>query len=196
MTSSPMSFEPARDQPAGTPASSATPGTPTADARALSAAELLYGDFALEYANTRRMLERYPDGKGEWRPHPRSRSLAELGTHVADIIYRGVWVLETDGMESGTRKPPAPMDSAAELLAHFEKGREQFVALLANADLEMLGQKWTLRRNGLVVQEHPRRILLRQLMMSHHVHHRAQLGVYYRLLGVPVPGTYGPSADD
>jgi uncharacterized damage-inducible protein DinB len=163
---------------------------------ALSPAELLYGDFPLEYANTRRMLERYPDGKGEWRPHPRSRSLAELATHVADIIYRGIAVLETDGMESGARASTPPLDSAKELLAHFETGRARFVKLLERATLESLAQPWTLRRNGLVMQEHPRRILLRQLMMSHHVHHRAQLGVYYRLLGVPVPGSYGPSADD
>ena len=174
---------------------SASADMPTVSA-ALSPAELLYGDFALEYANTRRMLERYPDGKGEWRPHPRSRSLAELATHVADIIYRGIAILETDGMESGARAPTAPMDSAAELLAYFEAGRARFVSLLERVDLEMLAQPWTLRRNGLVMQEHPRRILLRQLMMSHHVHHRAQLGVYYRLLGVPVPGSYGPSADD
>jgi uncharacterized damage-inducible protein DinB len=163
---------------------------------AISPAELLYGDFALEYANTRRMLERYPNGKGEWRPHPRSRSLAELATHVADIIYRGIAILETDGMESGARKPLVPMDSSAQLLEYFEAGRARFVTLLERADLNMLAQPWTLRRNGLVMQEHPRRILLRQLMMSHHVHHRAQLGVYYRLLGVPVPGSYGPSADD
>src|SRR3989442_9238065 len=76
----------------------------TSPVASLSAAELLYGDFALEYANTRRMLERYPDGKGEWRPHPRSRSLAELGTHVADIVYRGIAVLETNRMESGARR--------------------------------------------------------------------------------------------
>jgi len=174
----------------------ATPTSGTATHATLPPAELLYGDFALEYANTRRMLERYPDGKGDFRPHPRSRSLAELATHVADIIYRGVAVLESDGMEVGSRKPLTPMDSSAALLAHFESGRQRFVAMLAGADLETLGQTWRLRRQGLILQEHPRRILLRQLMMSHLVHHRAQLGVYYRLLEVPVPGTYGPSADD
>ena len=169
---------------------------PAATIPDISPAELLYGDFALEYANTRRMLERYPDGKGDWRPHPRSRSLSELGTHVADIIYRGIAVLESDGMESGTRPGRQPMDSAKELVAHFEAGRQRFVALLEKATLESLAQSWQLRRQGLVMVEQPRRILLRQLVMSHHVHHRAQLGVYYRLLGVPVPGSYGPSADD
>jgi uncharacterized damage-inducible protein DinB len=168
----------------------------TRAAAPLSTAELLFGDFALEYANTRRMLERYPDGKGDFRPHPRSRSLAELATHVADIVYRGIAVLESDGMESGARRPLTPMDSAAQLLAHFEAGRTRFAAMLAGVDLDVLAQTWRLRRGDVILQEHPRRILLRQLMMSHLVHHRAQLGVYYRLIGVPVPGTYGPSADD
>ncbi len=162
----------------------------------LSAAELLYGDFPAEYAATRRFLERYPDGKGNWRPHERSRSLDQLATHVADIVHRGVAVLETDGMELGQRQSLPLMDSARDLLAHFEAGLARFTAALAAADFDHLAQPWALRREGRVLLEHPRRILLRQMMMSHLVHHRAQLGVYYRLLGVPVPGAYGPSADD
>jgi uncharacterized damage-inducible protein DinB len=163
---------------------------------ALSPAELLYGDFAGEYAATRRILERYPDGKGEWRPHERSRTLAQLATHVADIVNRGTAVLETDGMEMGARTPLPPMDSARELLAYFEGGVAQFTAALSATDLDRLAEPWALRRDGRVLIEHPRRFLLRHMMMSHLVHHRAQLGVYYRLLGVAVPGAYGPSADD
>jgi uncharacterized damage-inducible protein DinB len=162
----------------------------------LPAAELLYGDFPAEHAATRRILERYPDGKGEWRPHERSRTLAQLATHVADIVNRGVNILESDGMDVAARKPLAPMDSARDLVAHFESGLARFNAALATADLDHLAQRWALRRGGHVLVEHPRRILLRQMMMSHLVHHRGQLGVYYRLLGVPVPGMYGPSADD
>jgi uncharacterized damage-inducible protein DinB len=170
--------------------------TSTGGSATLSVAELLYGDFPLEHASTRRTLERYPNGKGDWRPHERSRTLSQLATHVADIVNRGVAVLETDGMEVGTRQPVPPLDSASELLAHFEAGLTRLNAALANVDLEYLAQPWALRREGRVLIEHPRRILLRQMMMSHLVHHRAQLGVYYRLLGVPVPGAYGPSADD
>lgn len=162
----------------------------------LSPAELMYGDFAGEYASTRRMLERYPDGKGDWQPHPRSRSLSQLATHVADIVYRGVAVLDSNGMESGSRPQIANLDNAKQLLAHFESGLTRFNALLSQATYEHLAQPWSLRRDGRVLLEFPRRVLLRQLMMSHHVHHRAQLGVYYRLVGVPVPGMYGPSADD
>jgi uncharacterized damage-inducible protein DinB len=162
----------------------------------LSPAELLYGDFPAEHGATRRYLERYPDGKGEWRPHERSRTLAQLATHVADIVNRGVAVLETDGMDVGTRQPIVPMDSARELLAHFEAGLARLNSALAAADLDHLAKPWALRRDGRVLIEHSRRILLRQMMMSHLVHHRGQLGVYYRLLGVPIPGAYGPSADE
>jgi len=172
-------------------ASPATSGTATP-----SVAELLYADFALEHAATRRHLERYPDGKGDWRPHERSRTLSQLATHVADIVNRGVAILETDGMDVGSRQPVPPMDSARELLAHFEAGLARLTPALAVADLDYLAQPWALRRDGRVLIQHSRRILLRQMMMSHLVHHRAQLGVYYRLLGVPVPGSYGPSADD
>jgi uncharacterized damage-inducible protein DinB len=175
---------------------SAAPHTSIGGQGTLSVGELLYGDFPLEHASTRRTLERYPDGKGDWRPHERSRSLSQLATHVADIVNRGVAVLETDGMELGTRQPVPLLDSAHELLAHFETGLTRLNAALANVDLDFLAQPWALRREGRVLIQHPRRILLRQMMMSHLVHHRAQLGVYYRLLGVPVPGAYGPSADD
>lgn len=158
--------------------------------------ELLYDDFAGEHAATRRMLERYPDGKGSWRPHEKSRTLSQLATHVADIVNRGTMVLETDGMDVATRQPVAPLDSARDLVAHFDAAVERFSAALARADWDTLAQTWAMRRGAQVMLERPRRVLLRVLMMSHLVHHRGQLGVYYRLLGVPVPGVYGPSADD
>ena len=162
----------------------------------LPPAELLYGDFAAEWAVTRRVLERYPDGKGEWRPHQRSKSLGELATHVADIVNRGTAILETEGMEVGTRSAPPSLDSARELVAYLEDGLAKFKPALAAADYDRLAQPWAIRHAGRVIVEQPRRVMLRQIMMSHLVHHRAQLGVYYRLLDLPVPGMYGPTADD
>ena len=161
-----------------------------------SPAELLFGDFAGEHAATRRMLERYPDGRGEWRPHEKSRPLSQLATHVAGIVTRGTMVLETEGVDISTRQPPPTFDSARELLAYFDENVARFTAALEKADYRTLAQPWAMRRGNQVVLERSRRYLLRMLMMSHLVHHRAQLGVYYRLLGVPVPGMYGPSADD
>jgi uncharacterized damage-inducible protein DinB len=88
------------------------------------------------------------------------------------------------------------MDSARELLAHFDDAVRRFTTALARADYESLAQPWAMRRGTQVMIERPRRVLLRVMMMSHLVHHRGQLGVYYRLLNVPVPGMYGPSADE
>ena len=162
----------------------------------MSPAELLFSDFAAEHASTRRMLERYPDGKGDWRPDAKSRPLGPLATHVAGIVTRGTLVLETDGLDVTTRQPPPTFDSARELLAYFDENVARFSARLAETDYETLAQSWAMRRGSQVLIERPRGYLLRVLMMSHLVHHRAQLGVYYRLLGIPVPGMYGPSADD
>jgi len=161
-----------------------------------SPSELLYGDFAGEHAATRRMLSRYPDGKGQWRPDEKSRSLAQLATHVAGIVGRGTTVLTTDGLDVSTRQPPPVFDSAAELLGYFDENVAHLNEALAKADFASLEQRWAMRRGNQVLIEQTKRHLLRVMMMSHLVHHRAQLGVYYRLLGIPVPGMYGPSADD
>ena len=161
-----------------------------------SHAELLYADFTQEHASTRRMLERYPEGKGDWRPHEKSRALAPLATHVADIVNRGTTVLETDAMDIATRYPLTPIDSAGGLIELFDTSVARFTAALAATTDDALGRPWAIRHGTRVLMEHPRRLMLRTIMMSHLVHHRAQLGVYYRLLGIPVPGVYGPSADE
>jgi uncharacterized damage-inducible protein DinB len=162
----------------------------------LQTLEMLYSDFEAEHAATRRLLERFPDAKHDWRPHEHSRTIAELATHVADIPNRAVAILTTSEMEAGTRKPLAPLATAAELLAMHDASVAAQKSALANADLARLSDEWSVRRGDQIMMRGPKYRLLRTLMMSHLVHHRAQLGVYYRLLGVPVPGMYGPSADD
>lgn len=161
-----------------------------------STTELLFADFPLEHASTRRVLQRYPDGKGDWRPHEKSRNIGALATHVADILNRGTAVLETDSMDIVGRQPMQPFDTAADLVAYFDASLEKFNTALSAADLDSLARPWTIRRGDTVLLQQPRRVMLRTLMMSHLVHHRAQLGVYYRLLGIAVPGVYGPSADE
>jgi len=158
--------------------------------------DMLYSDFEAEHAATRRLLERFPDAKHDWRPHEHSRTLAELATHVADIPNRGVVILTTGEMDVGARKPVVPRATAAELLAAHDAAVAAQRAALASVDLAALSREWTIKRGDQVVTSGPRYRLLRTVMMSHLIHHRAQLGVYYRLLGVPVPGVYGPSADD
>jgi uncharacterized damage-inducible protein DinB len=161
-----------------------------------SPVDVLFADFAAEHASTRRMLERFPDGQGDWRPHEKSRTLAQLATHVASILSTGTLLLGTDDADVSKRAPQEPLDSRSALLAHFEAVVKGFDGALSGATFDRLDGTWTMRRGDQVLITGPRRMLLRRLTMNHLIHHRAQLGVYYRLLGVPVPGVYGPSADE
>jgi uncharacterized damage-inducible protein DinB len=153
-------------------------------------------DLDEELAATRRMLERYPDGRGAWRPHAKSRTLAQLASHVSTLPNHGVTILTADEMDVAGRVPKTPVDSAAELLAAFDAAAGQVRAAVAAAAEADLDRTWTMRAGDRVLARGPKRLLLRRVMLNHLIHHRAQLGDYYRLLDVPVPGMYGPSADD
>ena len=153
-------------------------------------------DLDRELAATRRLLERVPDGKGDWKPHAKSRTLATLASHVATIPQHGARVLTTDGMDMATRPAPVVMQTAPELLSAFDAGVSAFKAAIATATPDTYAQKWTLNMGPKVIISEPRSLLMRSMVINHLVHHRAQLGVYFRLLDVPVPGVYGPSADE
>jgi uncharacterized damage-inducible protein DinB len=155
-----------------------------------------FADFAVEHAATRRLLERFPDAHADWRPHERSRTLAELATHVAELPSRGAAILTTTELDAAAQRPLAPVTTAAELLALHNARVARLTEALVAADDATLSDEWVLRHGARVLIRGPKHLLLRTVMMSHLVHHRAQLGVYYRLLGVAVPGMYGPSADD
>lgn len=173
------------------------PATGTAESpSSLSPARLIFGDLERELHSTRRTLERFPDGKGDWRPHEKSMALGRLATHVADMPTRGLMILGSDEMDIMARPPLTVLGSAAELLAFFDRNAAELLEVIAAADYAGLERPWTIRRGTQVLLTGPKRDLLRNVMMNHLVHHRAQLGVYYRLLGIPVPGLYGPSADE
>lgn len=142
------------------------------------------------------MLERFPSEHDDWRPHEKSTPLARLATHIADIPNRGTAILETDEMDLSQRQPLPPLGSATELLALFDASIEKLRPAIAAADFATLQRPWTVRHGERVILAAPKGALLRTLMISHLIHHRAQLGVYYRMLGVPLPGLYGPSADE
>ena len=158
--------------------------------------ELLFGDFDQELASSRRMLERVPDGKGDWRPHEKSRTLAQLATHVADIVGLAVTILETEELDALQRPRREPLTTAADLVARFDENAARLHGALAAAPDDRLWGVWRLRAGDHVFVEQPRFALMRVMFVSHMVHHRAQLGDYLRLLDVPVPGMYGPSADE
>ena len=160
--------------------------------------EVLYTDLDHELKTTRRMLERYPSGREDWKPHEKSASLGSLASHVADIPSFGNMILTTDELDFASRppSPPKPRGTAAELVTAFDGHVAKLRDSLAAMDADRAESKWTLRQGEKVFFSEPKSDLVRHMMINHLIHHRAQLGVYYRMLDVPVPGSYGPSADE
>jgi uncharacterized damage-inducible protein DinB len=157
----------------------------------------LYADLDRELANTRRILERVPMDRADWKPHAKSMSLGDLASHLANLPQFGTTMVQTDelDMAAGFDNPP-PATSSAELLARFDERAATMREVVAGLDAATLDAHWKLRMGDVVFLDAPRRDLLREHGISHAIHHRAQLTVYLRMLDVPVPGLYGPSADD
>lgn len=161
-----------------------------------SPAGLLYPDLQGELASTRRVLERYPQGKADWKPHDKSMPLGNLATHIAELPMVGVFLLETDETDVSTRERKPPANDSKLLLEAFDANVAKLNAVLATTTFAALEKSWTLKFGDKVLLAGRRSALMRTLLINHIIHHRAQLGVYYRLLGISVPGIYGPSADE
>lgn len=160
-------------------------------------AESTYTDLENELTTTRRMLERFPSGHNDWCPHEKSMTLGRLAAHVAELPYFGTTIINTEEMDFATSGyTPTIYDNAEQLLAVFDEKVSDLRPALATLDSATLASPWTLRNGDKIFFTRPKGALIREMMINHLVHHRAQLGVYYRLLGVALPGSYGPSADD
>jgi uncharacterized damage-inducible protein DinB len=160
----------------------------------------LLPEFDLEMANTRRVLERVPDGKAAWQPHQRSMTLGRLASHLAELPS---WCTNTfNRTELDLTPPGAPPHSptlyqtSAELLQVFDKNAKEARAALAGAQDGDFMVPWSLKKGGTNLLTLPRVAVYRSLVMNHMIHHRAQLGVFLRLLDVPIPPLYGPTADE
>jgi len=162
----------------------------------LTPAALLYEDLDTEFASTRRLLERYPEEHAEWRPHERSTTLGALAAHVARLPQFAVAITETPELDLAARPYQPPVErTTAGVLAAFDAGAARAREVIQNLDFATAAGTWTFRHGDHVIFSDRRGPLLRRFLLSHIAHHRGQLSVYYRLLGVPVPGMYGPSAD-
>jgi uncharacterized damage-inducible protein DinB len=156
--------------------------------------ESMLAEWDQEMATTRRVLERVPTDKGDWKPHAKSFSLAHLAQLVSWIPG---WVVTT------IEKPDLNLaggagysnESTAKLLELFDENVKRGREALAGVSDDALAQDWSLKMGDRVLMTQPRKVVVRQ-HVSHLVHHRAQLGVYLRLLDVPVPSMYGPTADE
>jgi uncharacterized damage-inducible protein DinB len=162
----------------------------------VSIADALLPEFDHEMAVTRKVLERVPEDKFEWTPHPKSMSMVALATHVATIPSWGLPTLTETELDLGGQNQNTAVTSRADLLSRFDRNvAGTRAALVGKTDAEMM-TIWSLKNNGQKLFTMPRASVWRGFVLNHLVHHRAQLGVYLRLNDVPVPAMYGPSADE
>jgi uncharacterized damage-inducible protein DinB len=159
--------------------------------------ELLLVEFDEEMKKTRATLERVPEDKKDFAPHPKSMPLDKLAPHVAQLAGFGLSVLTTPELDfAKSSYKPLPFESAAQLVSALDEGAAKVRAALKSTPDEAWTQNWKLSFQGKPIFEGSRFLAYREMFLNHLVHHRAQLGVYLRLNGKPVPATYGPSADD
>ena len=152
-------------------------------------------ELEMEAQTTRRVLDRVPEDKLSWRPHPKSYSLGELALHVASTIGQVSHMVTMDSMELSSFQQPEAA-SRQEILEALDASLATARETLARVDEAKLMTSLPILKNGATVMQIPRLGLIRNLMLNHHYHHRGQLTVYLRLLAVPVPSIYGPSADE
>ena len=159
--------------------------------------DLLLTEFDEEVKKTRAMLERVPAGRGDFAPHEKSMTLGRLAPHVAELAGFGLAVLTQPGLDFGqTASTPLPFESGAQLVRVFDDGAARVRGALTGVSDAAWAEPWKLSFKGRPIFEGTRFMAYRQMFLNHIVRHRAQLGVYLRLNGTPLPATYGPSADD
>lgn len=155
----------------------------------------LLPEFNHEMSVTRSVLASVPWEKKDWKPHARSMSIGVLATHIQDVTMWCKLTVSQDEFNIQGEYTPKAFNSTAELLESFDTGVKDCKVLLENVTDEQCLASWTLKKEGQVMLSMPRIATLRSFVMNHMIHHRGQLSVYLRLLDVPVPSIYGPSAD-
>ena len=160
----------------------------------MSIAETLLPEFDMEMANTRKAIARVPSDKGEWKPHPKSFSLAHL-TQLISTMPGWITTMLTKTELDLANQPGYSTEKTDTLLARFDKLVAESRAALAAAKDSDFAVDWSLKHSGHALFTMPRGAVVRQTI-NHLVHHRGQLTVYLRLLDVPVPSLYGPTADE
>ena len=159
-------------------------------------ADALLPEFDREMATTRQVLERLPENRFAWKPHARSFSVGALASHVANLPAWGVHTLTLSEFDLTGDPQIAALGSRREVLAAFDANAAAArTALAGRTDAELLAV-WSLKRQGRTLFTMPKAAVLRSFVLNHLIHHRGQLTVYLRLLDVPVPSIYGPSADE
>lgn len=159
--------------------------------------ESLIAELKQEAANTRKMLERATEKSFAWKPHEKSMTLGGLAQHLAEIpMWVGVSVDQDELDFAKSDYKPKTATTTEELLKTFDENLENAVKSLKNASDEKLMGTWTMRNGEKIYFTMPKTAVVRYFVLNHSIHHRGQLSVYLRLLDVPLPQIYGPTADD
>lgn len=159
--------------------------------------EPLIEELKKEAAATRKLLERVPVDNSDWKPHPKSMTLGRLAMHVAEIMGWVSMTMLTEELDMTQLNGKMGVATDMEiLLAKHDEHTDQALAVLENSTDEDFMKTWTMRSGEVVYYTLPRYAAVRQFAFSHLIHHRAQLGMYLRLLDVAIPGMYGPTADE
>jgi len=161
----------------------------------MTISEMLLPEFDQEMTNTRAILEGVPEDKFSWKPHEKSMTMGRLASHIAEMPQWAAYTINQDKLELTPDMKPFSATTKKELMDGFQANISSARAAIAGATDEQLGETWTLIYGGKTIMSLPRAAVLRTMVMSHLIHHRAQLGVYLRLNDIPIPGMYGPSAD-
>jgi uncharacterized damage-inducible protein DinB len=165
----------------------------------MTTAEVLLQDYDMEMGMTRRTLERVPEDKPDFKPHEKSMAMGKLTMHVATLPAFGKTILTTPSLDLAHPSVPHPdmtFRTREIALAAFDAAAAEARAALAAASDSDLAATWKFSFGDKVISNSPRSLAFRHMFFNHLIHHRAQLGVYLRLNDVPVPGLYGPSADE
>lgn len=166
-------------------------------ATAPSPLQAFLDEIRREGQTTRRLLQVLPEGKLGWRPHAKSQTLGQLAMHVATLPGGITAMLQGEAFDFATANftPAQPQDRAAVLAAH-DQGQAAAAAALGAWRPDDLGRTWRVLRGSAELMAMPKSVALRNFLCNHLVHHRGQLTVYLRLLDVPLPSVYGPTADE
>ncbi len=150
-----------------------------------------------EAASTKRILERVPEGKFDWKPHEKSMTLGRLTSHVAELpgFLNSILIMDEFDFAKGHYKSSLAT-TPEELMNVFQQKLDEVVQTLQNTSDEKMQANFTLRNGDRVFATIPRMVAVRSMALNHMIHHRGQIAVYLRLLDIPVPGLYGPSADE
>ena len=160
----------------------------------MNLSEPLVAELQIEASTTRKMLERVPPDSLAWKPHEKSRTLGEIAAHIANLPGLFIATLNQDEFDRYAYK--ATTETVADILETFDRNINAALEVLKTLSDERMLTSWRYQYGEQVIFEMPRLVVIRTMALNHLIHHRGQLSVYLRLLNVPLPPVYGPTADE